>query len=323
MPTPSLKLLGDVHAGKVFQNNVPIHRRGEREQEVLLKLLHELLIVPLDTSIHMQVGDLFDQFKVSNEVVWSVAEAYIEAARMNPNVTYFLYPGNHDLSRDTTKISSLQILDAMLAPCKNVQIVWEPVVAESTIGIIGIMPWSPLLNASELAQELVRKAEGRVMDYVFCHCDTTGDGPNLIPLKELSGHAKTVITGHVHTPETYKAYGIDVIVTGSMQPYSHGEDPDHKRYLTLTRAELDRIPASELEDKYIRVKLTKDEVAPDAPNCMGFQILYEGEEEITPENVAVEFEKFSTRGLFQGCLTEAGVTPETAAKVLEKFDETN
>lgn len=316
----TLRFLGDVHAGKQFINDVPLHRRGEREQEVLHDFFRQLLIPGDGVTLHVQVGDLFDQFKVSNEVLWSVAEAYAAAARANPSVTYLLYPGNHDLSRDSSKVSSLQILDRILMPYRNIEILWEVQAFESTVGWTGVLPWHPFKSAAELASELLLLSESKVFDVVFCHCDITGDTPNLIPLEVLKGHCKKIITGHVHIPQTYTSHNIEVVVTGSMQPYSHGEG---ERYITVTREELENLSNTEVEFKYVRLKLKKGESTPVIPNCMGFKIIYEDSEKITPENLAVEFKEFSTRGLFLGCLTKVGVSEITKLKVMEKFDASN
>ena len=51
-------------------------------------------------------------------------------------------------------------------------------------------------------------------------------------------------TGHTHLPQKFTRAGVEVIVTGSMQPMAHGEDPDERFYMTrsLTEVEAVRTP---------------------------------------------------------------------------------
>lgn len=309
-----LKILGDVHAGKQFINDVPLHRRGEREAEVLAQLRDELLVSEEVTS-HVQVGDLFDQFEVSNETLMSVYISYRVAAQQNPQCNYYLIPGNHDLSRDADKVSTFQILAAMLKAIPNIRFVKYPEVIDG----MGFMPWSPFQTAEEIAKQLTE------CDMVFCHCDLEGGGPNVIPYDTLSKITKKVITGHVHTPQTFQRNGLEVVVTGSMQPYSHAEDPEHKRYLTVTVSEYNDLVLNYqdvLKNKYIRLILPKGmEVPTNIPNCMGFKTISE-KQTIEPEQekISLDIQDFNTRNLFQQCMEDCGVPKLKQETMLEKFD---
>lgn len=309
-----LKILGDVHAGKAFVNDVPLHRRGEREAEVLAQLFDELNVDPEVTS-HVQVGDLFDQFEVSNEVVMEVFKSYQIASSANPQCTYYLIPGNHDLSRDADKVSSFQILQAMLARCPNVRFVMDPEVIEG----MGFMPWHPFKHAETLAKELTE------CDMVFCHCDLEGGGPNVIPYDTLSKITKKVITGHVHTPQTFHRNGMEIVVTGSMQPYSHAEDPEHKRYITVTVQQYNDLVLNYqdvIKNQYIRLILPKGVEAPSPiPNCMGFKTITEtSTDEPEQADISLDIQDFNTRRLFEQCMNDCGVSKILQETMLEKFD---
>lgn len=348
--------LGDVHAGRQFINDVPVHRRGEREREVLNQLKKELL-VPVGTELHVQVGDLFDKFKIDNETMVEVADAYIAAAKVQPNTEFILYPGNHDLSRDADKISSFQVFARLVSGIPNIKVLFNPTVIQLSMGdegiykYFGFLPWHPFKSSDELAQELVdqyeklkalidtkglTRADGLVVHYpmdgmeaVFCHCDTedfSGEGRNVVPTKVLEGFTKVLVTGHVHTKDMFMRDGMTVAVTGSMQPYSHGEDPMGERYLTMTLEQMNAVMnrnAEFLRDKYVRLKLAPTEEVTDIPDCMGFKIVSidapDGDEH--DENIEVSFEEFNTRALFAQALTNAGVSEDITKEVLAHFDE--
>ena len=315
-----LKVLGDVHAGKRFINDVPLHRRGEREREVFSQLFDELNVDD-EVTTHVQVGDLFDQFEVSNEDLMEVYNSYRMASKSRPRCDYYLIPGNHDLARDSNRVSTFQVLSEMLAPLKNVHVIFQPCALTTKDGVFGFMPWHPFKSARELAAELHEVT----VDAVFCHCDIAGETPNLLPTELLSHITSKVYTGHVHTPQTYVSHGVEVIVTGSMQPYSHAEDPKGERYITVDVAKFNDLImnfADTIKNKYVRLRLPAGVEPPNfVPNCLGFKIIREqAEEEEQEVRIEMKIEDFNTRNLFAQCMDEKGVSPEVKELMLEKFD---
>lgn len=307
-----LKILGDVHAGKKFINDVPLHRRGEREGEVLSGLSANLRGVK-GISSHVQVGDLFDAFEVDNNILMEVFLYYKNAAEANPSCTYYLIPGNHDLSRDSSKVSSFEIFAYLVGSIKNIVVITEPVI----INKMGFLPWSPWHTAKEQAEQLQRPC-----DVVFCHYDIESYGgsmDNIVPVETLALITKRVVTGHIHKPQVHTFGELVVEVVGSMQPYAHGEEEFPRRYLTLSLEAIQQIRPELLRDKYIRLQLFKGQEMPEVPDCMGFKVIKGAEEET--ESISVAFEDFNTRNLFIACLDELKVPADTQAKVLEKFDE--
>ena len=110
--------IGDPHFGKKF-GDVPLHRKGEREQQQLDTFKVELA-VPADMCI--MVGDLFDTFTVSNEVLMNVHNILVDA--LNENKTqYVMLMGNHDVSRDAHKISSFQVLKSMFKDNEEIEFI--------------------------------------------------------------------------------------------------------------------------------------------------------------------------------------------------------
>lgn len=318
----NIKILGDVHAGRKFLNDVPLHRRGEREEEVF-KALEESLYSG-NEDLHFQVGDLFDSFDTDKETIDRVASIYERAAKALPSRRYVVYPGNHDRSKDDTKVSAFHLFTRIVAPVTNIWVIEEPsVVFMQSESQYGVIPWHPFKSSKQLAEELVKYCEGRKLKAVFTHCDTGTFGNsdfNLLQTQILSQVTDCVYNGHVHTPSVFKQHGVTVNNVGSMQPYSHGEDPTSSRYLTVSLDEFSKLSPSDIENKYIRVRLSKGESPPESPNCMGFKIIYESEEQQESESLVVEFEDFNTRSLFVSCLTELKVSDKTQKLILEKFD---
>lgn len=87
-------------------------------------------------------------------------------------------------------------------------------------------------------------------------------------LMELFPNCRKIVTGHWHLEGEYQVDGIDVSCTGSLEPYSHGEDPNGEIYLTLTLDELAARDPATLADKCVRVLLREGEELPVALDCL-------------------------------------------------------
>ncbi len=216
-----MKYLGDTHLGKKFEANVPLHRRGDRE-----KIQWDGFLAALDQSNEplIQVGDIFDKAVVSNTVVWATAQALRRAATRRPIA---LLRGNHDASRDSSRVSSFQILTELVRPFGVVVADEEPV---SFHGVC-LIPWSPWLNATEMVEKHADII--RLSNTVVGHWDVVMGDTNQLPATVLLAlGVTTAITGHDHNARELEIDGLKVIVTGSMQPYSHGEDAAGVMYET-------------------------------------------------------------------------------------------
>ena len=80
-----INFIGDPHLGKNF-GGVPLHRRGEREESQFKQFSDEL---NSNHDITIMVGDLFDTFNVSNDVLLRTMNVITEAAYANPNKQYY------------------------------------------------------------------------------------------------------------------------------------------------------------------------------------------------------------------------------------------
>ena len=292
-----MRYLGDVHLGKKFEANVPLHRRGDRE-----KIQWAQFVAELDngTDPLVQVGDIFDKTVVSNSVVWATAQALREAAQRRPIA---ILRGNHDASRDSTRVSSFQILTELVRPFGVIVADEVPVEFHDVV----LIPWSPWLSAAEM----VDKHAQVICDYqtVVGHWDVVmGDGNQLPSAMLASLGVTTAITGHDHNARELEMDGVKVIVTGSMQPYSHGEDAAGAMY--ETRASEDAAETLEAEPNWFADKCLRviGDWPYEVPNCLQFQVA-RAVEVTDDEGVAqVEFEAFDLRSLFEQACEQTGLS---------------
>lgn len=313
----AVEALGDVHLGKRFNTNVPLHRRGEREKMVWADF--EASLMGATCEYHVQVGDLFDAFVVPIEVVMHAADIYIAASMANPQVQYAVYAGNHDLSRDVNRKSSFELFQRLMRHRPNITVITHRLRHNS----VGFLPWDPFISAAEMATSFVNEySEG--FDIIFGHWDCKsfgGDDHNLIPLEQLAGKTKLVVTGHEHNAREFDYGDIHVVVVGSMQPYSHAEDPNGEFYVTMSLGEFEAArDGNELANRNVRVVLQDGELAPSLDSdALSTTFKKETTDEVVKE---VDFDpSFDLPTLLGDALKEAGVEPVWISRMQEKFGE--
>jgi DNA repair exonuclease SbcCD nuclease subunit len=286
------KIVGDPHLGKVFLNGVPLARRGERERLQRQAFLQALN--PQGARLHIILGDLFDRPKVSFETIFFAAEAYQEIVRANSQVGFFILAGNHDLSRDSTQVSALQLFEKMVP---SVSVLTHPKRIRDDLLAI---PWSPWKTAAEVVGEINKGAVT-----AFGHWDLDGSGPNLIPTKALAKLGiKRVFNGHVHQPRRFEREGIEIINVGSLQAYGHGEGEE--LYVTIDLEQLKSDP-DQYRDKCVRIRLKEGELLDFEVDCLQFQV------ETPTQNVdlSVDYDAaFDMKALAERARAEAGVPQE-------------
>lgn len=323
----TINFIGDPHLGKSF-GGVPLHRRGEREAFQMTQFNEELNET---TDVTIMVGDLFDTYLVSNEVLLATFEAIKKATESNPNKIFILISGNHDISRDSDVQSSFHVLQAMLAKYPRVKVFMEttPFVIDGLKMLL--CPYSMFTSADD---ELA-KYEDQHFNLVVGHWDTLPiAGPhNLMPYAKLGKMADAVFSGHEHTP--YQFYldkegnktdvQIDttfVVGTGSMQPYSHGEDPHQTLYLTRTLEQVIPMLAEDphaFRDKCVRLVLGPGEEPPADFDCLQFSIKRVTDAE--KEELEVTLGEFDFYELFKETFLENGVPEELIAHYWELYKQ--
>lgn len=251
-------LIGDPHLGKKFEHGVPMQKRGLRERKQFQQFRDEL---ETEADIIVMVGDLFDHPYVGYAVVDETAAAIRSAAERHEDRIFIFIAGNHDLPKDTTKVGAFHdLVDRLSGRYENVHIVRRPTV----ISNIALMPWEWDRRADEQLQEI----EHEEAHAVIGHWDlATFEGKNdhLAPVGSIhrAFGEVPIWSGHYHVPGPYTVAGCVVECTGSMQPYSHGEDPSGAIYITLPLSEALSRPSGDFKDKCVRVILAPGESLPE------------------------------------------------------------
>jgi len=255
-----ISLLPDAHLGRVFNADVPLHRRGEREAMVMADFKQRMAQVAIDKpAFHICVGDLFDKPNVDPTVVLEAALTYKAAVGAARDTTFIVYPGNHDLSRTVEAKTSYDLFRAIVGSSALVLRDRVEVVHEANLRL-GFVPWSPTRTAAELVAQF-----GYPLDCVFGHWDVVAIGDhraNLAPVDVLREIVSVAVTGHDHRARRETYQGLELLVTGSMQPYSHSEDQTGQLYRTVTLAELEALPLDVRRGLCLRVVLQPGDEMP-------------------------------------------------------------
>jgi DNA repair exonuclease SbcCD nuclease subunit len=317
--------IGDVHLGRSFKTGVPLERQGEREASVFNQFVCELATPDLDVNICL--GDIFDQYVVAPEYVLRVADQYRHAVKQNPKTWFVLLRGNHDASRDADKASSFDLLYELLKDSGVIVVKDQVEILEHGIFRLGIVPWHPFINSKEMARNLGGGADYREYDLVVGHWDrvTFEESPhNAIPLFELRPFTKLVVSGHDHRPFDEEINGIRVVFPGSMQPYSHGEDPDESMYVTMSLEDVKTALMSDptlFHDMAVRVLLKPGEQIDfpiDAWSVTTKPIADNGEEFV---DITMQVESFDMQDILGRCFTKHGVSADVSSDFLAKYLE--
>lgn len=252
-------LIGDPHLGKRFEVGVPLHRRGEREAHQMALFVEELATPNVDMVV--MVGDLFDHPYVGYAIVKETADAVLAAAHARPNVTFIMMAGNHDLPRNITQVGAFHAFDRMVSGrFPNLLVLFKPTIVSD----VAFMPWEWGRTTKDQVNDFHRASVRKVI--VHQDLKSFGKDDHLVPVTELVetfGDAIEIYGGHYHEPGVYRVEGRDVHCTGSLEPYSHGEDSAGSRYVTLSRDDLLAADPAEFRDKCVRVLLRPGEDVPE------------------------------------------------------------
>jgi hypothetical protein len=249
-------LIGDPHFGRDFRNGTPLHRRGERERMQLEQFRTELT---LGETMCVMVGDLFDKPFVPLSAINAAAWAVKEAAEARPHITFVFMAGNHDKSREIGVRGAWEIFELAVGLIPNVVVLNEP----AQMNDVAFFPWQWDVSAAEQVERFVPTGDVHTAIGHWDLRDYGGDTSHLAPVNELLKLNPNINlkSGHYHEEGLFIVEQISVECTGSMQPYTHGEDPNGTMYLTLSLDET--LARGDLHDKCVRVILQPGETLPD------------------------------------------------------------
>lgn len=302
------EILGDCHLGKVFRIGVPRERLGEREQSQWDQLEKSLAT---DNGMHVQMGDLFNSIEVPYAVVLRAGQMYKAAARRRPDTTFVIIYGNHDGSRDTDVVSAYEVFREIVSDVPNIICL-----KDKAVEIEGqlFVPWHPFLSPVAMlpTSDSFRAVYGHWSDRSF-----GVDSQNVVPLARLRELTSQIYTGHIHKPNEITEKGLTLTLTGSMQPYSHGEEVTPTKYRTFTLAELAAFEGS-THDLCIRLRLSKGESPPEV-DCLQLQVQTIDPERLGADAFEVKVEDFDLHNLFNEVFDEHDVDEPTKDRVWSGF----
>lgn len=312
----AFKLIGDPHLGRVFKTGVPTHRIGEREADVLLDF--NLRVLTVDDVPIIVMGDLFDKYSVSENIVLDVAETLNSAAEWKK---IYVLRGNHDSSRDSVRKGSFDVLERLCPKVVFVKGIYE---IQLENGYLALFGYDAFKSATELAGQLT---EGLNYLAAFGHYDLTSHGSdfNLVPT-EVFAELKIPVayTGHIHKAQTIERHGVTVHAVGSMQPYAHGEQAeDDLLYHTLTLEEFNQaVEVINFENTNLRILLKGDEVFDTQLDCLSLVFKHIADDETEPLDVA--YDSFDSDNILTECLVgvSEGLTSWVKGRLTELKMET-
>lgn len=278
-----IQTIGDPHLGREFKSNVFSHRRGERELSVWNTFKTLLKPKSKEVKVVSLVGDLFDTFSVKSEILLEAFESIQQAALENPDVDYVLIPGNHDLSKDTTKASTYSVLHKLisLSQISNLySILEEHEIIEYDEVTLLCCAYNPFEN-TELTTPYISKLEKVNTPIITIgHFDGFDiDGKGYTPTVKMKELSDLIVSGHEHTYKQLITKDVPILFTGSMQPYSHAEDPLSEIYITIDCDLLEDFDVSLLKNKFVRILRDSDFELKESFECIS--LTYKLKEEIS------------------------------------------
>lgn len=314
--------IGDPHLGKKF-HNVRLDRKGELEKYQIQVFRDMMNSQGFDYII--MVGDLFDTYNVSNDVLIDTFNVIWTAHLKNPKTTYIMMQGNHDVSRDEHK-TSFQVLELLCTDMDNVEFITKATRIDELNTLI--FPYDQFTPTSDIVLETLEEIKGAnisKIDMAVGHWDIHPMSGvfNLVPTQILGAITDLIVSGHEHSGDDVQVGNLLIKKTGSMLPYSHAEDPTEERYITRTLTELNK----ELEenpqvykDKIVRILLKEGEIIRDDFDCI--QLTSKIQQENVEEKIEVELsDNFNFKNLFYECFEEQGLNKEIANIYFEKVRE--
>lgn len=309
--------LGDVHLGRTYVNGVPLDQRGKIEAKQMAEFER---LLDVDADYLVQNGDIFDKFTVDNAVVEYAATKVLEAKRKRPDRKDVYIRGNHDDSKDVTKVSSFDIFQKILEESGEPNLY----VVTTLMGIDDFMffGWSP----DQAAEDLAKTVKGIKVKAAFGHWDVNlpdhSSKFNLVPVDQLKEVTDLVVTGHDHKPGTLERDGVTIVKVGSVIPLAHGEETEADAFIyTIELKDYD--PAIH-DGKIVRFILDDEEEVPEG-DFLQVKVLPKiaAKTTTTETDNEPETDSFELTDVLQDFLEKQELGDTTVADVVERFKSAN
>ncbi len=226
--------ISDLHQGLTRKTGVTIDSLEQFENDKIKDLV-ELLSQHQDKEVFV-AGDLFNSHRVPLNSILQVATALLD----HPQAV-FIIAGNHDLSKNTLKMSSMTFLSEWLTiHATNVTVIFEPttlVVGDKRILMVPHMPNQELFNTA-----IENSAQA---DILITHCNYENNfavekDHSLNMTKEQAKKFKLVISGHEHNSRKVG----NVWMVGSFAPCNVSEAAVEKHSHIFDPQKLTMTPVS-------------------------------------------------------------------------------
>lgn len=204
-------IIADIHQGLKRKTGVTAESLEQFENDKI-KSLVALLAQHEDKEV-IVAGDLFDSHNVSLHSVLQVASTLLD----HPKKVWII-AGNHDLSKNTLKMSSLQFLSEWVTMhSTNVEVIFKPTPIGPNHEILAV----PHMPNQELFDEALKHDTA---DILITHCNyengfAVEKDHSLNLTKKQAKKFKMVISGHEHNARTVG----NVHMLGSFAPCNVGE----------------------------------------------------------------------------------------------------
>lgn len=296
--------IGDVHLGKKFRSkDIPLDKRGVREKLLLARFqlyVNNAIKQCKNGSFKGTVllGDLFDSFCVSYEDLIMAYQILYEFEKSF--IPCYILAGNHDISKDNTRISAFSLLKKMMGDsgCKYIGFIENDVKAYQLGGETYI--FVPYVHNKTYEEQLLPYANVPGKKIVFGHFEE--------PYTDwLKNTFDEIYTGHIHLPRKEN----NVTVVGSIMPFTFAEDATNQFMRTCTLSDYESDSASGLSSyRCYRIRLQDGETLPENPDCLQMSIYKEGKDDSNSEDLSVAFETFDFEQLMHEALDNLGLFEE-------------
>ncbi len=208
-----MKILNDLHLG------VERTAGTTKQSKVVLREMQSAvfeMLMPKESESLMILGDLFDTAVVPLNVLMDTYTTLSNYLRLHDSNTLYLVAGNHDISKDQAKLSSMNFLANLLELQFKQRIVYVTEGCDLTNGV-GVLGHYPNQELFDLALE--RAAEKYTTILLHCNYDNhfaTLQDHSLNLTKEQAVKFDKVIIAHEHEHREID----NVVALGCQQPTS-------------------------------------------------------------------------------------------------------
>lgn len=302
--------VGDPHLGKKYPNAFP-DRRAEMEERHWN--IFEVMVT-LQDSVKVIMGDIFDKSKVDEAVLLRTAEILNKSTSK-----IYILEGNHDNSKTKLEKTSFDVLEQLFK--HNQDIVFVRGVVNLFVGNnigISLVGWEYNRSIREQVKDI-----DPTSDYLFTHVDLNSfndDKSNCVPFDLIKNtNIKYVINGHEHLPKREVIDGIHYIGTGSLIPFDRSQqgwdDVDTYAHLFVTNPK----DKSDWTDKIVYFESENLDDVPEFEGAYGVILKRLGVTE--SEQVLVEIDEISIPVLLQRAADITGLDQNAVKNLVTEFAE--